>query len=249
MAVGLMPVIAVLAIGASAGGAGAFFWAERRVATLEGALNDARVELETAHSSLRTLWATTQSLDEARGRRQDFLRDSLVSVQQFVDTEVDRLWQTAYVENRRRLDTGDARIASNAQSIELLFDASATTSSRIDALFRENEIQYTNLSDLGRSVEGVRQVLTGISSQLGELQTQFAATRVARGQLDRRIGGVERWVDEFTSAGLDGDAVQQRLASLVDEIEMMTARVDSLQAVTDSVRRSRRTLVGQDGPR
>jgi hypothetical protein len=95
----------------------------------------------------------------------------------------------------------------------------------------------------------VRQVLAGISGQLGELQSQFAATRVARGQLDRRIGGVERWVDEFTSAGLDGDAVQQRLASLVDEIEMMTARVDSLQAVTDSVRRSRRALVGQDGPR
>jgi chromosome segregation ATPase len=239
-------VIAVLAIGASAGGGAAFFWAERRVATLEGSLNDARTELETAHSSLRTLWATTQSLDEVRSRRQDFLRDTLASVQQFVDTEVNRLWQTAYVENRRRLDTGDARIAENAQSIDLLFDASATTSSRIDALFRENEIQYTNLTDLGQSVEGVRQTLAAISGQVGELQTQFAATRVARGQLDRRIGGVERWVDEFTSVGLDGDAVQHRLAALVDELAVMTARVDSLQAVTDSVRRGRRTLVGQD---
>ncbi|HUF69912.1 MAG TPA: hypothetical protein VMM79_14805 [Longimicrobiales bacterium] len=247
--VSLLPIAAILAIGASTGGAGAFWWAERRVAGLEGALNEARSELQTANSSLRTLWTTTTSLDEANGRRQGFLRDSLASVQEFVDTEVAKLWQTAYLEHRRRLDTDAALIEENDQSIQLLFDASSTTSSRIDALFRENEVQYTNLRDLGQAVDAARQTLAAISNQVGELQTQFAATRVARGQLDRRIGGVERWVDGFTSAGLDGDAVERRLASLVGQLAVMTARVDSLRIVTDSVRRSR-TLVGlEDRPR
>jgi DNA repair exonuclease SbcCD ATPase subunit len=249
ISVSLLPIAAILAIGASTGGAGAFWWAERRVAGLEGALNEARSELQTANSSLSTLWTTTTSLDEANGRRQGFLRDSLASVQEFVDTEVAKLWQTAYLEHRRRLDTDAALIEENDQSIQLLFDASSTTSSRIDALFRENEVQYTNLRDLGQAVEAARQTLAAISNQVGELQTQFAATRVARGQLDRRIGGVERWVDGFTSAGLDGDAVERRLASLVGELAVMTARVDSLRIVTDSVRRSR-TLVGlEDRPR
>jgi hypothetical protein len=111
---GWLPFAAILAIGASAGGAGAFLWAERRVATLEGALMEARTELQTTHSSLRTLWETTTRLDAVRGQGQDFLRDSLASVQQFVDSEVNKLWQTAYLENRERLDTDAAHIAETA---------------------------------------------------------------------------------------------------------------------------------------
>jgi hypothetical protein len=238
---------ALLAIGVSAGGAGAFWWAERRVSSLEGALDDARIELETAHNSLQLLWATTTRLDEARGRRQDFLRDSLESVQQFVDTEVTKLWQTAYLEHRQRLDSDGARIAANSESIGLLFDESSTTSSRIDALFAENETQYASLRDLGSILNGLRQSLATVTGRVDDVETQFSAARIARGQIDRRVGGVELWIDGFTAAGLDGAVVDQRLASVLTELEEMTARVDSLRVVMDSVRRSR-ALVGPPDP-
>lgn len=242
-----LPFAALLAIGVSAGGAGAFWWAERKVTGLEGALADARIELETAHNSLQLLWATTTRLDEARGRRQDFLRDSLASVQQFVDTEVTKLWQTAYLEHRERLDSDAARIAANRQSIGVLLDESSTTNSRIDALFDENENQYASLRDLGAVVNGLRQTLAAVSGRVDQFEQQTSAARIARGQLDRRVGGVELWIDGFTAAGLDGGVVDDRLAMLVAELEEMTARVDSLRVVTDSVRRSR-ALVGPPDP-
>jgi len=244
---GWAPLVAILAIGGSASAVGAWWWVDQRMADLEHELVQARTQLEAANNSLELLWNTTTRLDEARGRRQDFLQDSLGSVQEFVDSEVTKLWQTAYIENRQRLDANASRLGRHDASIRDILDESATTQSRIDVLYRENATQQSVLNELGRNLSGLRQTLAVVSGQIGDIGQQLAASRVARGQLDRRVGGIESWMDGFTVAGLDGGAVDRRFAALVADLRTMTARVDSLRLVTDSVRASR-ALVGQNRP-
>lgn len=240
-----IPFAAVLAIGLSAAAGGAYWWVERRIGHLEEELTAARTELATARSSLRLLWTTTTRLDEAQARRQAGLQDSIGSVQAFFDSEVNKLWEGAYLEHGRRLDNNTALIGAHDRSIRTILDQSDQTSARIDALFRENETQYAGIRDVGERLDAIGQSLAAVTGQVTDMQSRLANAQVARGQLATRISGVEVWMDGFTGAGLNGEAVDQRLAALVADLRTMTARVDSLRVVTDSVRRSR-ALVGQD---
>ena len=229
--------------------AGAGFWMNHRLSRIETGLASALTGLDEAGASLRLLWTTTTRLDETQGERQDVLQDSLGFVKSYVDSEVSKLWRSAYLEHQSRLDQNSRRIAANGESITRLLDASSQASARLDAFSRRFAVQESDLRGFGEAVEGLRQTTQSLTDQYGDIERQVVAERAARLLVDGRLQGVEQWTAGFRGEGLTARTLQTRLASLVADLRAVSVRLDSLRLAVDSVRVGTRVgVMGANGP-
>jgi len=229
--------------------AGAGFWMNHRLSRIETGLASALTGLDEAGASLRLLWTTTTRLDETQGERQDVLQDSLGFVKSYVDSEVSKLWRSAYLEHQSRLDQNSRRIAANGESITRLLDASSQASARLDAFSRRFAVQESDLGGFGEAVEGLRQTTQSLTDQYGDIERQVVAERAARLLVDGRLQGVEQWTAGFRGEGLTARTLQTRLASLVADLRAVSVRLDSLRLAVDSVRVGTRVgVMGANGP-
>jgi chromosome segregation ATPase len=207
---------------------GAGLWIDHRVTRIETDLGQTLVRLEDAGSSLRLLWSTTTKLDATRSEREDLLQDSLAFVRNFVETELNKMWSTAYGEHERRLNLTDDRIAANNRSIRQMIDASGRTNSRLDVLLSQNRALESDLRSVSETALALRQTLTRLTDQLGSLESQINSSRVVQAQMANRVGGVEQWIEEFRGQGLNAANVRGRLASIAADLRMVSMRIDSL---------------------
>ena len=227
-----------LAVVLTAGTAG-WLMMDREVSALERDLAAARADFEDAAGSLRLLWTTTVRLDESQGARQDLLQDSINVIKSYVNAEVERLWQTAYLDHERRLNQSADRIRGNTASIRYLQDAAARSDARLAGLLDENRTLAAALRVANDTAAMLRRSLVVLSGQLAGVQAQFTATRADQAQIAGRIDGVEGWVGEFRAENLSAGTVKSRLASLVADVRAVSQRVDSLRMPRDTVRRAR----------
>jgi chromosome segregation ATPase len=212
------------------------FWIDHRLSRIETDLASARTGLDEAGASLRLLWTTTTRLDESQGERQDVLQDSLGFVRDYVESEVSKLWRSAYLDHQNRLEQNARRIATNGETIARLLDASSQASARIDAFSRRFAVQDADLHSLGEAVDGLRQASQSLTDQYSDIEKQIVAERAARLLVDGRLQGVEQWNAAFRGEGLSAHSLQTRLASLAADLRAATVRLDSLRLAVDSVR-------------
>jgi chromosome segregation ATPase len=219
------------ALVAVAGGAagGTYYWIDQRMSELESNLAHALTSLEDAGGSLRLLWNTTTKLDENQAARQALLQDSILSVKSFVESELGKLWETAYRDHETRLAENADRLRSHNASIRQLVDATGRTNIRLDAILAQNRTLEQNLSNVSESAGALRQTLAALTSQLQELQGQLSTARVAQTQIATRVDGVEDWVDGFREENLSAETVRNQLATLARDLRMVASRVDSLR--------------------
>jgi chromosome segregation ATPase len=229
------------ALVAVAGGAagGTYIWIDRRMSELEGNLAHALTSLEDAGGSLRLLWNTTTKLDENQAARQALLQDSILSVKSFVESELGKLWETAYRDHESRLAQNSARLRSHDASLRQLADATGRTNIRLDALLSQNRTLEQNLNGVNETAAALRQTLTALTAQLQELQGQLSTARVAQTQIATRVDGVENWVDGFREENLSAEQVRDRLATLARDLRVVASRVDSLRTQSDAVGNAR----------
>jgi chromosome segregation ATPase len=214
-------------------------------------------ELDQARISLGLLWTLTERLDEEQIEGLAQLADSIRSVFAYAQGEV-RLWETAYYAQEQRLDENAASIGSHAQAIARVTSAASAASTRLDglaradvtkasrldalerqdraygeafaALVRRTDAQESKVLAVSADVGSLRQTLAGLDADLAGLEGQVTSTGSAFGQMDTRVERLDGWIDGFRRAGLNGEAVQTRLATLASELRRVTMRVDSLRA-------------------
>jgi chromosome segregation ATPase len=219
----------------------------RRIATLETQLEATAQGLSEARNSLSLLWTTTTQLDATQAERADSLKltlqDSIASVQEYAETEFSRFWQTAYLEHERRLDAAANGIRVNGVAIGNLVDESNRTLARIGELSSHDQAQGSLIADVGATVSTLGQTLATVDGQLDALDDAVTAldvqistltgevnsSRSVQARLGSRVDGVEQWVDGFRSEGLSADAVQSRLAAMMEDLRRVRLRVDSLR--------------------
>jgi len=223
----------LLLVAGSAAGA-TYFWIDRRMNELEGNLAHALTTLEDAGGSLRLLWNTTTKLDENQAARQALLQDSILSVKSFVETELGKLWETAYRDHESRLAQNADRLRSHDASIRQLMDATGRTNVRLDAILSQNRTLEQNLRNVSESATALRQTLAALSDQIQGLQGQLSTARVAQTQIATRVDGVELWVDGFREENLSAETVRDRLATLARDLRTVAMRVDSLRTQTET---------------
>jgi len=231
----------------------------RRVAQLEDRIEATAQGLSEARNSLSLLWTTTTQLDATQAERADSLKltlqDSIASVQAYAENEFSRIWQTAYLEHERRLNAAATGIRQNGEAIGQLVSQSGRTNARIDDLVRADQSQTTVIAGMEETVSSMHQTLASVDGQIDVLDDAVTAldvqitaltgevntTRNAQGRLGTRVDGVEQWVDGFRSEGLNANAVQSRLSSLVEDLRLVRIRVDSLR-----MQREPRRGIGQN---
>lgn len=219
----------------------------RRVSRLETRLETTAQGLAEARNSLSLLWTTTTQLDATQAERADSLKltlqDSIASVQAYAETEFSRFWETAYLEHERRLDAAASGIRRNGDAIGQLTTQSSRVNARMDELARSDQAQGDAISNVGQTVSSMSATLTSVDNQMDALDGAITAldvqisaltgelntSRTAQARLGTRVDGVEQWVDGFRSEGLNADAVQSRLASLVEDLRLVRMRVDSMR--------------------
>lgn len=230
---------AVLLAVAGTAGAGTYTWIDRRMTELEGNVAHALTSLEDAGGSLRLLWNTTTKLDENQAARQALLQDSIVSVKAFVETELGKLWETAYRDHEARLTESADRLSSHDRSIRQLVDATGRTNIRLDAILSQNRTLEQNLRSVNETADALRQTIVAVSSQIQELQNQLSSARASQVQIANRVQGVESWVEGFRDENLSAAAVRDRLATLARDLRAVSLRVDSLRTQTNFITGSR----------
>jgi hypothetical protein len=231
----------------------------RRVAKLEARIEATAQGLSEARNSLSLLWTTTTQLDATQAERADSLKltlqDSIASVQAYAENEFSRIWQTAYLEHERRLNAAAIGIRQNGEAVGQLVSQSSRTNTRIDELVRADQSQTTAIAGMEETVSSMHQTIAAVDGQIDVLDDAVTAldvqisaltgevnsTRSAQGRLGTRVDGVEQWVDGFRSEGLNANAVQSRLSSLVEDLRLVRIRVDSLR-----MQREPRRGIGQN---
>jgi hypothetical protein len=202
---------------------------------LRGDLAELRTRHEQAQSSLAQLWESAKGLDQDRMVRLALLADSIRSVFDYAQGQI-QVWG-------QRLDENDRNTVMAAQTLNLRLDRFATADqvhrSRVDALERQDrthsyafealsrraQLQESSMRDVSSSVAWLRESLGRVNSTLAALEQQYAAY----GQLGRRVESLSGWADEFRRAGLSGDAVQNQFSALSSELRRIRIRVDSLR--------------------
>jgi chromosome segregation ATPase len=238
-------------------------WTLHRLARVRAELTTAGANLEEARASLGMLWDVTDRLDEDRIAGLGQLADSIRSVFVYAQGEV-RLWETAYQAQERRLDENAGRIARGDEAITRLTSGARATNARLDQLGRVDAAQQGRLAALenqdrtqGASIEALarraetqeasvrganstlgslRETLAGLDAELARLEQRVESSGSAYGQISTRMESLDGWIEEFRRAGLDGDALDSRLASLADEVRRVRIRVDSLRSARPVVR-------------
>jgi chromosome segregation ATPase len=231
----------------------------RRVAQLEVRIEATAQGLSEARNSLSLLWTTTTHLDATQAERADSLKltlqDSIASVQAYAENEFTRIWQTAYLEHERRLNAAATGIRQNGEAIGQLASQSGRTNARIDELVRADQSRTTVIAGMEETVSSMHQTLAAVDGQIDVLDDAVTAldvqisaltgevnsSRNAQVRLGTRVDGVEQWVDGFRSEGLNANAVQSRLSSLVEDLRLVRIRVDSLR-----MQREPRRGIGQN---
>lgn len=214
---------------------------------VRGDLADLRTRLEQAHKSLGQVWESAQGLDQDRMGRLGLLADSIRSVFDYTQGQVQQ-WDTTYANLGQRLDENDnARGVVNTRldgfaradqvqrsRLDALERNDRTHSFAFEALSRRAQIQEANTHDVNATVASLRETLGKLDASLAVLEQQHASF----GQLGRRVESLSGWADGFRRAGLSGDAVQGQLSALADDLRRIRIRVDSLRppprAVTSS---------------
>jgi chromosome segregation ATPase len=230
---------AVLLLVAGTAGAGTYLWIDRRMTELEGNVAHALTTLEDAGGSLRLLWNTTTKLDENQAARQALLQDSIVSVKAFVETELGKLWETAYKDHEARLVQNDDRLRRHDNSIRQVAEATGRTNIRLDAMLSQNRTLEQNLRSVNETADALRETIVALSGQIQELQNQLSTARASQVQIANRVNGVETWVEGFRDENLSAATVRDRLASLARDLRAVSLRVDSLRTQTGIVTNSR----------
>jgi chromosome segregation ATPase len=231
----------------------------RRVAQLEVRIEATAQGLSEARNSLSLLWTTTTHLDATQAERADSLKltlqDSIASVQAYAENEFTRIWQTAYLEHERRLNAAATGIRQNGEAIGQLASQSGRTNARIDELVRADQSRTTVIAGMEETVSSMHQTLAAVDGQIDVLDDAVTAldvqisaltgevnsSRNTQVRLGTRVDGVEQWVDGFRSEGLNANAVQSRLSSLVEDLRLVRIRVDSLR-----MQREPRRGIGQN---
>jgi chromosome segregation ATPase len=247
----LLALVALAVVGLQA-------WTVQRLSRLRNELAVARATLEEARGSLTTLWSTTDRLDRDRMSRLSILSDSIGSVFAYAQGEI-QLWQTAYYAQEQQLKDNSAAIARNGDAIARLADALRTANTRLDELAGADEMHGGRLEaleqqdrthsslvdalsqrtatqeaaavDLTTRVAELRETLVELDGVLVGMQDRLAASTSAYGDMDTRVGRIASYIEEFRRAGITGDELDDRLASLDDEIRRLRLRVDSLRPV------------------
>jgi uncharacterized coiled-coil protein SlyX len=237
-------------------------WTLHRLARVRTDLAVAGAGLEEARGSLGMLWATTNRLDEDQMARLALLADSIRSVFAYAQGEV-HLWEAAYYAQEQRLGENAGRIASNGEAITRMATAVRTVNTRLDefarvdvaqrsrldalerqdrtqgslveALARRTDTQEATVVDVTTTVAALRETLAKLDAELAVLEDRLAVSSSAFGQMDTRIDRLAGWVDGFRRAGLTGEAVENRLSALADELRRVRMRVDSLRPVGAAV--------------
>jgi chromosome segregation ATPase len=228
-----------LLVVAGTAGAGTYLWIDRRMTELEGNVAHALTTLEDAGGSLRLLWNTTTKLDENQAARQALLQDSIVSVKAFVETELGKLWETAYKDHEARLVQNDDRLRRHDNSIRQVAEATGRTNIRLDAMLSQNRTLEQNLRNVNETADALRETIVALSGQIQELQNQLSTARASQVQIANRVNGVETWVEGFRDENLSAATVRDRLASLARDLRAVSLRVDSLRTQADIVTSSR----------
>jgi len=232
-------------------------WVVSELLGLRDRLAAERAELDQARISLGLLWEITERLDEEQIVRLGELTDSIRAVLAYAQGEV-RLWETAYYAQEQRLDEEAARVASNMQAIARLHSAAQMASNRLDELARTDiayaarvyaleqqtrshatamatlarraDAQQDDMGEIATHIGTLRESLAGLDTELAGLETQLTSTGSAFGEMDMRVARLDGWIDGFRRAGLNGEAVENRLATLASELRRVTMRVDSLRS-------------------
>ena len=241
---------------------------------LRNQLGDVSTRLEEAHSSLSLVWESTKRLDEDRMARLGLLADSIRSVLQYAQGEV-RLWEASYATLGQRIESNDNAIGKMANALrsasaradgfarmdnsqrtrlEALERQSLTNSSAVEALVRRTISQENNSHDVSSMVASLREALRRLDNDIGAVEQRLASSTSAYGQLGRRVDNLAGFADGFRRVGLSGNAVDDRLSGLGDELRRLRMRVDSMRYVrtvsnddrSDDNRRSSGSYRGND---
>lgn len=218
--------------------AGGYLWMHRRVEVTERELTTALNDLDEARNSLRLLWTVTARLDAAQVERQDVLENSIDTVKVFVESEVSKLWQAAYLDHSQRIDQNSNGLAAAQNAIRQLRDADGRTNTRVDALVRQSVSLEAELRNVESLATEMRTTLASLSDEIQRLDGQLSEWQNLRLALDNRLRPVEQWVEGYRSEGLSARAVQSRFASLVQDLQRMNTRVDSLRQAREQAMRT-----------
>lgn len=235
-------------------------WTLHRLSRVRHDLSTAGSSLAEARGSLGTLWETTKDLDQDQMARLTLLSDSIRSVFAYAQGQIN-LWEAAYDAQQRRIEEDAARIGRNGEAItrmtrvvdgrlDALAGADRTQQSRLDALARDDRTQMsmlealagrtqsneTMLRDVSATLSGLRQTLASLDGQLAAMEDRYATSTTAIQELHARVDGMAGWVDGWRRTGLNGPAVEERLATLADELRRVSVRVDSMRFRATTVR-------------
>jgi hypothetical protein len=238
-------------------------WTIHRISRVRSELANAGVSLAEARGSIGTLWETTKDLDQDQMARVALLSDSIRSVFAYAQGQIN-VWGAAYEAQQRQLEAEASRIGRNGEAIARMTSASRvvntrldelsgadrTQQGRLDGLARADHTQATMLEalagrtqsnetmmrDVSSTLSGLRQTLASLDGQLAALEDRYATSASAITELHTRVDGVATWVDGWRRTGLTGPAVEQRLASLADEVHRVSLRLDSMRFRAPTVR-------------
>jgi hypothetical protein len=121
----------------------------------------------------------------------------------------------------------DVAYATRVDALERQTRANGTA---VATLARRADAQDADIGEVAAHVGSLRQTLAGLDTELAGLENQLTSTGSAFGEMDTRVARLDGWIDSFRRAGLNGQAVENRLATLASELRRVTMRVDSLRS-------------------
>lgn len=204
---------------------------------VRGDLADLRTRLEQSHSSLDQVSELAKGLDQDRMGRLGLLADSIRSVFDYAQGQV-QLWSQRLDENDMARDGLERADQAQRTRLDALERQDRTHSYAFEALSRRAQTQETSTYNVSATVSYLRETLGKLDAALAAVEQRHAASTSEYGQLSRRVESVSVWADGFRRAGLSGESVQFRFSALGDEIRRLRMRVDSLRpmgrAITSS---------------
>jgi chromosome segregation ATPase len=204
-------------------------------------LGEVRTRLEEAHSSLSLVWESTKRLDEDRMGRLGKLADSIRSVFDYTQREL-QLWEASYATLGQRVNENDNALKKMTGAIRAantgFARADQSQRSRLEALERQQtssvearsrltNSQKASTQDVNSTVRSLRETLRKLDNDLGSLTNRLASSTSQYSQLGRRVESLSGWADGFRRAGLSADVVQEQFQDLADEVRRLRTRMDS----------------------
>jgi chromosome segregation ATPase len=201
---------------------------EEQIAGLGQLADSIRSVFAYAQGEVR-LWETAYYAQEQR------LDDNAASIARHAES-ITRVTNAASSAGTRLVELARADEAKQSR-LDALERESRTHATAVAMLARRTEGHGANLVDVTEAVGSLRESLaslgaeqSSLDAELGGLENQVASSGSALGEIDTRVERLDGWIDGFRRAGLSGETVQSRLATLASELRRVTMRVDSLRS-------------------